>query len=540
MIHKKLKNIFASKPAVLFLGVFVLFGVAYVVPTEPDVVIKMTKSGFVPEEVTIKQGQTIRFLNTDTLTHWPAIHAHPTHTRYPDSDIRKCGTLQELVMFDACRPVEAGESYNFTFSEAGTWGYHDHIISRYTGRVYVEPVEGYRLSYKEAVSKGLAYAWKTIDGMLNIASNPATLGLELTRSNNYTDSGGKTNSYTPEELASNKDYDALAIMDLAKDDFEIRRAVYQLGVKRTLEKLTEESEDLDHNLCHQEAHFVGRAAYDIFGVEAFSDCTLDCHSGCYHGAMERLFSDSGSSEVLNIVEKECSSMPTFFGRYQCFHGVGHGVLALSSFDLVGALDTCKDISSSGEKEGCYGGVFMENRNASLGESVGYEGHVTDWLSWDDLFFPCNTDLNGDSDARDVCYNSQAGWMQTVLNYDQNAVISECMNAPEDVRGLCYRGVGRNGTHRDPLLAENVCGRVPEAYYSECILSASKGVIDYYGPNLDGSTNAFCAGFTNQEAKDLCYKRFIRNVPDFFATPEGQKQMCVTMDEPYQSECVRSL
>jgi plastocyanin len=84
----------------------------------------ITSSGFTPSTLTIKVGDTVTFINKDSNPHWPASDPHPTHTNYPG--------------FDALRPLKTGESYSFTFTKQGAWGYHDHLNPSLRGIIIVE------------------------------------------------------------------------------------------------------------------------------------------------------------------------------------------------------------------------------------------------------------------------------------------------------------------------------------------------------------------------------------------------------------------
>jgi plastocyanin len=84
----------------------------------------ITSSGFIPSTLTIKVGDTVTFVNKDSKPHWPASDPHPTHTNYPG--------------FDALRPLKTGESYSFTFTKQGAWGYHDHLNPSLRGTIIVE------------------------------------------------------------------------------------------------------------------------------------------------------------------------------------------------------------------------------------------------------------------------------------------------------------------------------------------------------------------------------------------------------------------
>lgn len=92
---------------------------------EAAAVIEITAEGFVSKSVTIKVGETVRFVNRDAeRQHWPASTVHPTH--------------QELPGFDALRGLEKDETYAFTFMKAGAWNYHDHLNPGMKGQVVVE------------------------------------------------------------------------------------------------------------------------------------------------------------------------------------------------------------------------------------------------------------------------------------------------------------------------------------------------------------------------------------------------------------------
>jgi plastocyanin len=93
---------------------------------EAAVVIHRTPTGYEPNEVTITQGDTVSFTNESSEFHWPASDVHPTHTIYSD--------------FDPREPVAPGETWSFTFTESGTWQFHDHLRANRRGVITVEPV----------------------------------------------------------------------------------------------------------------------------------------------------------------------------------------------------------------------------------------------------------------------------------------------------------------------------------------------------------------------------------------------------------------
>jgi plastocyanin len=96
----------------------------------------ITSSGFSPRTLTIKVGDTVTWVNKDSVPHWPASDVHPTHRLYPGSGIEKCGSGEEI--FDACKGLAPGETFSFTFKHKGTWPYHDHLNPGLTGTIIVQ------------------------------------------------------------------------------------------------------------------------------------------------------------------------------------------------------------------------------------------------------------------------------------------------------------------------------------------------------------------------------------------------------------------
>ena len=108
-------------------------------PSEPVVTgdnVEITAEGFSPETLTISVGDTVTWMNNDKRQHWPASADHPTHAVYPGSSITKCSSAPDEI-FDSCRPIKTGDSWSFTFTEAGEWSYHDHLRPKMLGTIVV-------------------------------------------------------------------------------------------------------------------------------------------------------------------------------------------------------------------------------------------------------------------------------------------------------------------------------------------------------------------------------------------------------------------
>ncbi len=83
-----------------------------------------TDSGFTPSGLTVKVGTTVTFKNTSSSDMWVASNPHPTHTDLPGLDAKK--------------NIAPGDSYTFTFTKVGSWGYHNHLNPAQGGIVTVQ------------------------------------------------------------------------------------------------------------------------------------------------------------------------------------------------------------------------------------------------------------------------------------------------------------------------------------------------------------------------------------------------------------------
>ena len=85
--------------------------------------ILVTDTGFEPKSVTIKVGESVTWTNNTSGTVRIASDPHPLHTG--------------LAGFDDLSGAALGDTYTFTFTKAGTFGYHNHNSTSVKGTVTV-------------------------------------------------------------------------------------------------------------------------------------------------------------------------------------------------------------------------------------------------------------------------------------------------------------------------------------------------------------------------------------------------------------------
>ncbi len=95
-------------------------------------IVTYTDSGYMPNTIIIKKGETLIWKNQSSGGMWTASNPHPIHTEYPQSG----GCINSA--FDECQADPTGTEWSFTFTRVGTWGYHNHVSARDMGTVVVQ------------------------------------------------------------------------------------------------------------------------------------------------------------------------------------------------------------------------------------------------------------------------------------------------------------------------------------------------------------------------------------------------------------------
>jgi len=95
-------------------------------------------SGYQPQNLTIKAGDTVKFVNQSSSTVWTASGVHPTHAVYSGTTLQEHCPTDSSVAFDECGSSQPGESWSFTFEKQGTWPYHNHSSAGHTGKIIVQ------------------------------------------------------------------------------------------------------------------------------------------------------------------------------------------------------------------------------------------------------------------------------------------------------------------------------------------------------------------------------------------------------------------
>lgn len=94
--------------------------------TAPDIsVFEVVYDGesFAPASLSVRAGDIVFFENQSSAAFRPASDPHPSHAAYPG--------------FDAGKEIAAGQRFEFKFTKAGSWGYHNHLNPSAKGTITV-------------------------------------------------------------------------------------------------------------------------------------------------------------------------------------------------------------------------------------------------------------------------------------------------------------------------------------------------------------------------------------------------------------------
>jgi len=223
--------------------------------------------------------------------------------------------------------------------------------------------------------------------------------------------------------------------------------------------------------CHRIAHAIGGAAlkyYDGDIGQAFVAGRPSCTSGYYHGILERAFLGIEQSQLGAAANKFCSGdvvRKTEFIAYQCVHGLGHGLMIYTGYDLPLSLHTCDKLASGWDATSCTGGVFMENYQSSYGVK-------SKWLRNKDLLYPCDAVAEK---YKYYCYDLVTARILPKVNYDWTKAAKVCRGSEKGWVNICFQSLGRDAsgyTRLDAVKILDIC-KVGGDKAQECVYAAAK-------------------------------------------------------------------
>ncbi|XKT74460.1 MAG: hypothetical protein ACJKTH_03835 [Patescibacteria group bacterium UBA2163] len=483
-------NIFLRPSIIISILAFAFFAAGIVVSNyeslAPNTVV-LKDGGFSPKKLVVDSGGTVTFLNKSSHSLWVASDNHPQHDIYTE--------------FDIGRPIQPGESWEFTFENDGVWWYHDHLRPYFRGQVLVGDVT-------EVVSC-------------------------IERSDELNTS--QKQACWERELANTLEIEGV------KESFVL------------FKKLYESEPEFSQIGCHWMAHKLGEVEYGVYlghkdmSKLEFPPETSYCGYGYYHGFLEHFLRDEPDYDLAleiceNLTGRE-DELPRI--RLNCYHAIGHGFvpepLDIEEWgkpkELVApALNACNRLDEQALRVECLQGAFNV---------------IADWM-WNNqfgLYFPDDTPLEICALFEDT-YTSEACYYEVAMKLNpkvDNDVILAHEKYVSDIPNERIAGMVINSFMATTLGARILeddfsdlvydCRRLPQFLQTDCMKGLTGAFVAYGEPNREYEKAIdFCSmNILTEKERDTCYWNITRTFKGVY-TKEKMAEVCTNIAEPYKEYC----
>jgi hypothetical protein len=315
---------------------------------------------------------------------------------------------------------------------------------------------------------------------------------------------------------------------------------------------------------HVYAHAIGIAAgtgrRDI--EDAFTQCSESFQSGCYHGIVQAWFASLDSvtaAEANELCAPFRKTESQRWIRFQCVHGIGHGLTMLYAHDLPRGLAGCDLLTEWWDRHSCYSGAFMENIvNVTIphhpasglahhgtqgsGEHAGHDmaGMNAEAVKFkpvdpDDPQYPCSIMAERYLSA---CYEMQTSVMLHNNKGDIAGAAKACESAPPAMRPVCFSSLGRDVSSfavQNHAEAVRMCSLATATYQPWCYYGLVKNLIDLEARPEDGMS--MCRDVPTEEGKALCYNAVGEQIMILMPAQETRRSACATGERTYEDACL---
>lgn len=320
---------------------------------------------------------------------------------------------------------------------------------------------------------------------------------------------------------------------------------------------------------HAIGHEIGYVLYEQEGGAGIGTCS-DAFRGaaCAHAIVIQEYIHEGAS-ALERLSLTCAEKPEgSFERSDCFHGIGHGILAYADYNYESAIGECTtaseivlahnaDTNGAALRRECVDGVTMEMMQG-FHDPEAWEKMRATYLPESDLFMPCSASFMPE-ELNQTCYlfirsrifkhlGRVKGDAQVHPELYTKA-LSYCEQLPDtDIASsrACYAGFGvdfvylvtGNDDRSFPKMSDTQLNTVHELCSfaptldgrSACTLTA----VDMVLSRGEGTRAAarFCSLTPDPVLKERCYTTLI-SLSERYSPSE---HLCGYLPEPYATTC----
>ena len=284
--------------------------------------------------------------------------------------------------------------------------------------------------------------------------------------------------------------------------------------------------------CHRIAHTMGSAALARYRgnvAKAFAQGSASCWSGYYHGILERAFRGTKRNEIGTVARRLCaheSVRRRTFIAYQCVHGLGHGLMLYTGYDMPRALVACDQLYTDWDRRSCSGGVFMEN-------IVSSGGFKSPYLRDDDPVYPC----------RDVrlhhkyyCYVMVTSRILELNGYDWEDAADTCREVEPAWVATCFQSFGRDASGYTRQNAGEISRLCELAAFHErsCVYG---GALDIASNYAGGEEAAELCRISEPGLREDCFRAVGIVLGGLEPTSSGRRSACAGITREHLSACL---
>ncbi len=310
---------------------------------------------------------------------------------------------------------------------------------------------------------------------------------------------------------------------------------FREGPKPALD-LFEEKQSSDKAVesdCHRIAHTIGSASLQHHKgsvAQALTEGRATCWSGYYHGVVEHSFFGFSKDELPAKSRSICVGEDirrTSYIAYQCVHGLGHGLMIHTGYDLTESLRVCDLLTTDWDQTSCHAGVFMENVSSSYGVK-------SRWLRDDNLIYPCNVVKEK---HKLYCYLMVTSRILAANGYDWQKTVDTCMKSEQAWIATCFQSLGRDAsgtTRQNAREILEICGRAGKLA-RECIYGAARDIVS----NDAGPKRAtpLCQS-APASSRAYCFEGIGTILGGLHAYREERRAACRAVTKRFFAECAR--
>ena len=287
--------------------------------------------------------------------------------------------------------------------------------------------------------------------------------------------------------------------------------------------------------CHRTAHTIGSAALARFRgsvADAFVRGSSSCASGYYHGILEHSFAQAEAKTVpeLGVVARGLCADPQVRNQaylaFQCLHGLGHGLMIRSGYNLPFSLSVCDQLATGWDQRSCHGGAFMENISSSYGIR-------SEWLRDDDLIYPCRTIQEHQKEG---CYLIVTSRILEANGYAWEDAARVCRTSDADWIDVCFQSFGRDAagvTLFRAGKAARLC-LLADDQAPECFYGAARAIANNHA---DAASAADLCESAPKASKQRCYEG-IGTYVEVLNAPDSRRAVCASITKEYFKACMR--